>query len=258
MTSGDETSAQKWAATNMCGRLNVIDNAGVRALCEQLNIQLWPEPLRESRFIRATQPVSIIRSVLAKPGPNDSFQVMREMNIADWWLLQDKTEDGFKPSRYTSFNTRYDKLNVPRSAGYIPFRQSRCIIPVSGFGETEFVNKKPLHYFDMTGENGQALPLGGLYKEWFHPQTGEFKLSCSVITLPPHAKLMQIHSKAMPLILPQDKTWLDLWLDPETNVQQFTPLLASYLPQNLVAQKIDKPSAYNPIGEPIVIKSDAA
>jgi putative SOS response-associated peptidase YedK len=232
----------------MCGRLNVIDDPGVQGLLDFLNIELFPEHLQESRFIRATQPVSIVREINGQ----------RELNKADWWLLQERTEDGFKPSKYTSFNTRYDKLNVPRSAGYKPFRETRCIVPASGFGETEFVNKKPLHYFDMTAEPGEALAFAGLYKEWRHPLTGEWKLSCSVITLPPHPKLTHIHSKAMPLILPQNDGWLDAWLSPQTDIREFEPLLQPHLPQNLIAQQIDKPSNYKPVGEPIMIDHDRA
>ncbi len=53
----------------------------------------------------------------------------------------------------------------------------------------------------MEAETG-GLILGGLYREWMHQTTGEVKISCSVITLPPHdklkLKLKHIHSKAMP------------------------------------------------------------
>ena len=239
----------------MCGRLNVIDDAGVQALLKQLNIDLWPEPFIHSRFVRATQPVSIVREIKAGAGGVGS-EHLREVRAADWWLLQERTETSFKPSKYTSFNTRYDKLNAPRSAGYKPFRETRCIIPAKGFGETEFVNKKPKHYFDMQAVEGEAIAFGGLYKEWHHPDTGEWKLSCSVITLPPHPKIQNIHSKAMPLILPQKGSWMDAWLNPKTDPQSLLPLLTPHLPQSLIAQQINKPSEYQGIAEPFVIKQD--
>ncbi|WP_026374801.1 SOS response-associated peptidase family protein [Aestuariibacter salexigens] len=232
----------------MCGRLNVIDDAGVQGLCEQLGIELWPETgMVEQRFIRATQPVSIVRQ---KNG-------ITRMDNAIWWLLLEATESGFKPSKYTSFNTRYDKLNVPRSAGFIPFRQSRCIIPAKGFGETEFINKKPLHYHDMIALEGEAIAFGGLYKEWVHKDTGEVTLSCSVITLPPHEKLQHIHTKAMPLMLPQHDETIAMWLDPTvTDSRVSEPLLQPHIPQDLYAQQIDKPSTYRPVGERFLIHHD--
>jgi putative SOS response-associated peptidase YedK len=101
----------------------------------------------------------------------------------------------------------------------------------------------------MTAQDGGLL-LGGLCREWIHSKTSERKLSCSIITLPPHPKLKHIHSKAMPLILPQDKGLIDSWLSTNvTDTQQFSPLLLPHIPQALIAQRIDKPNSYQAIGE---------
>jgi len=231
----------------MCGRLNVIDDYGVRQLCEQLRIPLGIEPELSRRFTRATDKVAIITR-------------KQEQNVitpAIWWLLLEPTEDGFKPSKYTSFNTRYDKLNVPKSAGFKPYRQSRCLVPAKGFGESEFQNKKPLHYHDFEATEGQAIVFGGLYREWIHSVTGELVTSCSIITLPPHEKLAPYHSKSMPLIMPHDMNLFEAWLDPTFNdVRQFEYLLSPYLPQDLIVQQIDKPSLHNPISEAKVINGD--
>jgi len=200
----------------------------------------------DSRFVKAADTVSIVRNI----------DEQRRVENATWWLLLDQTENGFKPSQYTSFNTRYDKLNTPRSAGYQAYRTSRCIIAVKGFGETEFVNKKPVHYYDMEAEEGGLL-LGGLCREWQHKTTGEVKLSCSVITLPPHEKLKHIHSKAMPLILPQESSLIDKWLNPKFNeVNQFEPILQPRLPQTLIAHRIDKPITHQVISKPMTINHD--
>ncbi|WP_099033865.1 SOS response-associated peptidase family protein [Lacimicrobium alkaliphilum] len=232
----------------MCGRLNVIDDPGVRDLCDQLGISLWPEQGQIfSRFIRAAQPVSLIRQLQGK----------RCMQNAIWWLLLEPTIEGFKPSRFASFNTRYDKLDVPRSAGFHAYRHSRCIIPVKGFGETEYQNGKPVHYHDLEAEAGQALALGGLCREWHHHSTGQHMLSCSVITLTSHPKLVNIHGKSMPLILPQQDDTLSLWLDESiTNTEIFNDLLAPKIPANLIATPIDKPASHQPVAGPFVIEAD--
>ncbi len=231
----------------MCGRLNVTDDPTVRALCDMLNINLWSDPPIFKRYIGAAQKVSFVRQT----------EQGRSLNNATWWLLLEPTETGFKPSKYTSFNTRYDKLNVPRSAGYKPFRQSRCIIPAKGFGESEFKNKKRIHCHDMEAANG-AIAFGGLYKEWINRTTGEATFSCSVITLPPTPKLANIHSKSIPLMLPQDPDTLNAWLDPHnSNTEQFADLLQPVLRHNLNVQQIEKPTAYDkPIGEPFLIERD--
>ncbi|MDX5406281.1 MAG: SOS response-associated peptidase [Chromatiaceae bacterium] len=230
----------------MCGRLNVIDDPGVKELCEGLQIQLFPDHQIFSRFIRATNQVSI---VWQKDG-------IRRMDNAIWWLLLEPSDTGFKPSKYTSFNTRYDKLNVKGSAGYQAYRQSRCIIPAKGFGETEYVDNKPLCYYDLIAKDG-AILMGGLCREWLNKNTGETALSCSVITLPPHPKLMHIHSKASPLLLPLDTDLINRWLDESiTDTDEFTPLLQPHIPYDLLAQQIDKPSTYQPIADQFTIFSD--
>jgi len=232
----------------MCGRLNAIFDSEVRGLYTSLQINKIIDRPIDSRFQSAAKEVSIVRNIGQQ----------RRVENATWWLLLDQTETGFKPSKFTSFNTRYDKLNTPNSAGFQAYKNSRCILTVKGFGETEFINKKPVHYYDMQAEKGGLL-LGGLYKEWRHNITGEIKLSCSVITLPPHSKLKHIHSKAMPLILPQDQNLINAWLDPAFNdTTQFEPLLNPHIPTNLIAQQIDKPAHYNAFGKQQLIEKDAA
>lgn len=230
----------------MCGRFNATFDSGVKKLYTSLKINKIIDKPIDSRFVKAADTVSIVRNVGEQ----------RRVENATWWLLLDQTENGFKPSQFTSFNTRYDKLNILSSAGYQAYRSSRCIIAVKGFGETEFVNKKPVHYYNMEAETG-GLILGGLCREWQHQATGEVKLSCSVITLPPHNKLQHIHSKAMPLILPQDPSLVDRWLDPNfSQVEQFESLLQPHIPQNLIAQQIDKPINHQAISESQVINYD--
>ena len=230
----------------MCGRFNATFDSGVKKLYTSLKINKVLDKPIDKRFVKAADTVSIVRD----------FEDQRVVQDAMWWLLLEQTETAFKPSKYTSFNTRYDKLKTPRSAGFKAYRDSRCIIAVKGFGETEFKNKKPVHYYDIEAESGGLL-LGGLCRDWVHSNTGEIKTSCSVITLPPHKELMHIHSKAMPLILPQNKDLIDSWLDNTfNNTDYFEPLLNPNIPQNLIAQKIDKPKTHNRFGEAEFINAD--
>lgn len=233
----------------MCGRLNIIDDPAVRQLAMNLGINLSDTPIHHRRYVGAADSVQII---LEK---ND----VRQLTTATWWLLLDKTELGFAPSKYTSFNTRSDKLNVPRSAGYVPFRQSRCIIPTKGFGETEATKtaqgKTIKRYFDMEPTEG-AIAFGGLYKEYVHNITGEIKVGCSIITLPPNPKLHGIHSKSIPLMLPQSSI-MDAWLDNHTQPNEsFNELLHPTLRHNLVVTEIDRPSTYRAINDSFIIDKD--
>lgn len=225
----------------MCGRLNTYARSVSKA--STLMSVINPEEQIFKRFIRATDDVSIIVEQAQQ----------RKIVNACWWLLQESTESGFKPSKYTSFNTRYDKLNVKGSAGFQAYRESRCVIPAKGFGETEFVNKKPIHYYDFTVPQGEFICFGGLYREWH--KGDEVFTSCSVITLPPHDKLKGFHSKALPLMLPYQ--YLDAWLDPNySQVEYFEPLLNPNLPIDLIAQQIDKPSSHKSISDSIALSAD--
>ncbi len=189
----------------MCGRFNVSDSPKVQALLNQLGVDSTSWPIRYSDTHFATNTISIVREINGQ----------RVVVDATWWLLLDACENGFKPSRCTSFNTRYDKLDVPRSAGYRAYRDSRCIIIASGFGETEYTyqgkRKIPKFYHNFEAIDS-AIAFGGLCREW-KTKEGEVHLSCSIITNPPHRKLTPYHSKASPLMLPQTGSWLDTWLD---------------------------------------------
>lgn len=230
----------------MCGRLNVSDDPFVIQLLLDLGIENPRDNMHFGRFKRATDTISII---IEKKGK-------RILTPATWWLLLEQTDTGFKPSKYTSFNSRYDKLNVPRSAAYRPYRQSRCVVVAKGFGETEFKDKKPLHYHDFEAVDG-AIAFGGLYKEWLHTITGEVIHSCSIITLPPHEKIKPFHSKASPLMLPQDDYTIDLWLDESnSHVEMFNDLLQPTLNQVLKVYPIDKPSTHNSTGQSLTLISD--
>lgn len=238
----------------MCGRLNVTDNPGVRALCDQLEIQFWPdEGMRFSRFIRATERVTIVFEAKGR----------RIARNAIWWLLLEPDHRApvmhFKPSRYTSFNTRYDKLNVPRSAGYHSYREHRCIIPVAGFGESQKSGTQML-YHDMIASPHAHMAMGGLYREWHgHDSHGnEFvETSCSVVTLPPHPKLLNIHQKSTPLMLSPDDNSLQRWLDAETtDPQALEDLLEPKIRHQLTVHPINKPSLYHAVGEPYELQPD--
>ncbi len=227
----------------MCGRLNVTDNQGVSDLCELLGIGY--QSLLFKRFIGAGSTASIVMQ-----------SSTRCITNAVWWLLQEQTDSGLKCSKYTSFNTRYDKLNVKNSAGYQAYRTSRCIVPVSGFGETERKGKS-VSYHDMFGEHGEGILLGGLSRQWMDKVSGEVVTSFSVVTKPPHPKLADIHSKSMPLIMPKYGSWVDMWLDPNfSDVDQFVPLLEPFIPQDLDVVQIDKPSSYQPLGQMFTIEKD--
>jgi putative SOS response-associated peptidase YedK len=106
------------------------------------------------------------------------------------------------------------------------------------------VNDKLLHCHDLIAKDG-AILLGGLCREWVNKDTGETAVSCSVITLPPHPKLMHIHRKASLLLLTLDMELVNHWLDESiTHPSEFEPLLQPHIPYDLIAMQMDKPSTF--------------
>ncbi len=183
----------------------------------------------------------------------------RRIQSAIWWLLlEPDSEGGFKPSRYTSFNTRSDKLDERRSVGYRPFRQSRCIVPATYFIEGD--GPKGRRSYHRVEPVDSAFALGGLYRGWVNQATGELSYSCSVITLPPHPdeRWRRVHGKSTPLMLPaEDTDLLTKWLDPQFDrVEEFRPLLEPHFPTTLSCVPIARPGDQRVIGDAFDIEGD--
>ena len=225
----------------MCGRLNVTDDPFLKGLLDAIGVS--SDEVLTSPDVAPGAKLSIARRTGTQPVVND----------ASWWLLLDKQT--LKPNyRYASFNSRYDKLNTPQSISFTPYRQSRCIVPASGFVEG-LGDKKT--YFQIEPVDS-AIAFGGLYKEWLDESTGELIYSASIITLPPHPKLRSIHPKSTPLMLSYaDQQTLDMWLDPEfSQVEAFHDLLQPTLHADLRVTQIDRPSKRSIIAESYVIAAD--
>jgi len=189
--------------------------------------------------------------------PGSRISIVRQVGSdivvseAIWWLMLDPAT--MKPNnKYASFNSRSDKLDTPRSLAYRPYRESRCIILATAFIEG-LGDGKTYHKLEIPD---QAIPFGGIYKEWVHSDTGEHTLSASIITLPPpkHEGWSRLHPKSMPLILPQSLDAYQQWLNPEIqDVERFQAWLNPELPANLVATQIGKVSKWNAVGDPFLL-----
>ncbi len=193
-----------------------------------------------------TGPAANIDIVAGEQGP--------QVRQAVWWLLLESKDGQFRPSRYTSFNTRSDKLNEKRSAGYKAYRTSRCVIPASYFIEgTGPKGKRVYHRIEPTEH---SFALGGLYRTWVNRETGEVTYSCSVITLPPHASptWQVIHPKSTPLMLPPDPEVIGRWLDPSFNqVEEFALFIEPRFHQSVQCIPIERPGDQRQIGDPVTI-----
>ncbi len=231
----------------MCGHIgNVVDSFLARMLLDALDMGHALPGLRNNP---GTGPASSIDIILQD-------EQGRRVQPAIWWLLLERAETGYKPSKYTSFNTRSDKLDQKRSAGYRPYRNSRCIVPATYIIEGE--GTKGARRYHRVEPTESAFALGGLYRTWLNKETGELTYSSSVIALPPHPdeRWLGIHTKSMPLMLPTDNSEvIAKWLDPAFDqVEEFHPLLEPRFPGNLRCVPVERPGDQREVGNAFLIE----
>lgn len=218
----------------MCTNFALIKSNGAADLTRRLGVD--DNQLRYNRDIRPGSRISI---VVERDGE-------RSVKDATWWLYLKQTDTGLKPHPdYFSVNTNYAKLE--RKAEY---RTSRCIIPASAFVESQG-GKNP-HLLEPA--DGSAIAFGGLWKEWLDKVSGELVWSASIITLPGHPALENIHRKSTPLWLPDSA--YGPWLDPSNQqISSFALLLEPALRVNLKATPINKATQKQPVGDSFIISS---
>lgn len=218
----------------MCGAYAAINNPFTGKLTSILGV-----PEMENRGIRV--PASSIQ-IIHQPREN------RLLSDAKWWLMLNP--DGKPNYKYSTFNNRSDKLFSSQLTKGL-FKQSRCIIPASGFIEGQ--NKK---YHFIENKNG-ALALGGICK--YYKINNEIITTASIITCPGNnPKLENIHRKSIPLILDyNDSQLMDMWLDPSmTESEAFTDLLTNKIPLDLRATPIAKARDLTSTNQPFELLSD--
>ena len=121
-----------------------------------------------------------------------------------WGLVPHWAKDGSIGSRM--INARMETV-ATKPSFRVAFKKRRCLIPADGFYEWRKENgkKQPL-YITLPGD--QPLAFAGLWETW-----GEQYLSCTIITRPASACILDIHDR-MPAVLQPD-TYLR-WLDSES------------------------------------------
>ncbi len=114
------------------------------------------------------------------------------------------------------------------------FKQSRCIIPASGFYEwrTDQGIKQP---WFISLKSGNPIAFAGLWETW-HPKEASITVqgaggvitSCCIITTTANSIMRPIHDR-MPVIL--DREQWDTWLSPNVNqTAKLMPLIRPYDP----------------------------
>ena len=218
----------------MCGRLNTTDDAKLASLCQALSVTSGVR-------LQCDVPPGSVINIIHQSGGS------RKVSEALWWLLLN--DKSLKPNyKYASFNSRSDRLHNRHGISFLPYRESRCIIPATAFIEG-LGDKKTYHMIEL---RDSAIAFGGLYKEYKNKKTDEVIYSASIITLPSEsAAWNEISPKSMPLILDfNDHALIDKWISPEfSDIDEFEKLFSECSRQDFKVTPVARPSKWDPIGE---------
>jgi len=153
---------------------------------------------------------------------SDEKRMLKPMKwgLVPSWTKPDRTGSGLINAR---FDTITDKPSFRNS-----YKNTRCIVPVSGFFEWQKDGKHKIPFFISCGRDydGDFIPmfLCGIYDNWISPDGGEIE-TFSIITTEASAGMKLIHER-MPLIL--DRENLMLWLGDDYNHLQHRDIINSF------------------------------
>lgn len=127
--------------------------------------------------------------------------------IPFWWSKP------IKEKKFSTFNAKGEEMREKKTYAPAWKRGQRCIIPVSGFYEWPLPKKKGQPPFYIQSKESPVLSLAGLWGEWKDAETGENRLSCTIITTTPNALMDSIPHHRCPVVI--EDADLDTWFTAE-------------------------------------------
>ena len=204
----------------MCGRYTLA--TPVERLAEEFGFEKSSVELPQSYNVAPTQGVA---AVLEEGG-------VRRLELLGWGLIPPWADDPQIGSRMINARseTAPEKPSFRRA-----FRERRCLIPADGFYEWQRTNgaKQPF-YIHM--EDGRPFAFAGLWESWGRGGEGEIR-TCTILTTGANAVVGEIHER-MPVILAPDA--YDVWLDPSSERDELTGLLAPYPEDEMEAYPVSR------------------
>lgn len=191
----------------MCGRINIIDDEGVRGFLDSLDLKV---SLATRYNIAPTENIPVV----TKSRDGLALHNMR------WWLTPSWAAE--VSSKFSMFNARSETIDSSK-AFRGPFQSRRGIVPVSSFIEwkSEENGKQP---YLISTEN-KFIALAAIWDVW---QRDDYYLeSCAIVTTRAKESFSSIHNR-MPVML--SKNSISAWLEHTTKAEDlkslFDPALA--------------------------------
>ena len=204
----------------MCGRYTLA--TPVEKLAEEFGFEDTSVELPPNYNVAPTQGVA---AVLEEGGH-------RRLEVLRWGLIPPWADDPQIGSRMINARaeTAPEKPSFRRA-----FRNQRCLIPADGFYEWKRTNgSKQPYYIHM--KEGRPFAFAGLWESWKDEDGPEIR-SCTILTTRPNALAGEIHDR-MPVILAADT--YDVWLDPGSDRDELTGLLAPYPEDEMEAYPVSR------------------
>ena len=204
----------------MCGRYTLA--SPTERLAEEFGVDAASIELAPNYNVAPTQQVA---AVLDEGG-------QRRLEVLRWGLIPPWADDPGIGSRMINARseTAPGKPSFRRA-----FRERRCLIPADGFYEWQRTNgaKQP-YYIHM--EDGRPFAFAGLWESWSKGGEGEVR-TCTILTTGANALVGEVHDR-MPVILAHDA--YDVWLDPASERDELTGLLAPYPEDKMEAYPVSR------------------
>jgi putative SOS response-associated peptidase YedK len=204
----------------MCGRYTLA--SPTERLAEEFGVDASSIELSPNYNVAPTQGVA---AVLEEGG-------QRRLEVLRWGLIPPWADDPGIGSRMINARseTAPGKPSFRRA-----FRERRCLIPADGFYEWQRTNgaKQP-YYIHM--EDGRPFAFAGLWESWSKGGEGEVR-TCTILTTGANALVGEVHDR-MPVILAHDV--YDVWLDPASERDELTGLLAPYSEDEMEAYPVSR------------------
>ncbi|MDO6758095.1 SOS response-associated peptidase [Phaeobacter inhibens] len=184
----------------MCGRVSL--NYTWRQIYELYRLTA-PEaaPNLQPRFnVSRFQSLPVVRST---EGGRELVSMLWEF-VPFWWSKP------LKEKKFSTFNAKGEEIREKKTFAPAWNRGQRCIVPVSGFYEWPRPKKQGQPPFYIHNQGGPVLSLAGLWGEWTDAESGEQRLSCTVITTGPNSLMDSIPHHRCPLVI--DDADLGTWL----------------------------------------------
>lgn len=212
----------------MCGRFNVTSDPMTQLFMDLVG-QAYPG--EDNNNTAPTSHAWIIRENQDSYGTTPPESNLEAAN-ATWWLIPSWTKE--RTTKYSMFNARRENLRKsPAFRG--PFKERRCVVPITGF--YEWVNRNGIRQpYYVEDKEGKGLLLAGIWDRWWETQEN-FIDSFAIVTTSVAHDLKFLHHR-QPVMLNREEA-LE-WTNSQTDVALLDDLCDSRIPTRLSVKPVSE------------------